>query len=84
MRKADIADAVPIGGATVWKSRGALTMLPAMLRKFMRALAIGVACSGAATAEPRSGAKLAAIDPSVRPQQAQSEQRLQRIKSLRR
>ena len=41
----------------------------AMLRKFIVALAIGAGCAGVATAEPRSGIDISAIDPSVRPQQ---------------
>ena len=40
----------------------------AMVRKFMLALAIGLAGAGAATAEPRSGIDISAIDPAVRPQ----------------
>jgi putative endopeptidase len=40
-----------------------------MLRWFILALAIGVAWPGLLVAEPRSGIDLAAIDPSVRPQE---------------
>jgi Peptidase family M13 len=48
---------------------GALVYSAAMLRRFILALAIGAACPGAATAEPRSGIDISAIDPTVRPQQ---------------
>jgi putative endopeptidase len=39
-----------------------------MLRKFILALAVGLAFSGTAMAEPRSGIDVSAIDPAVRPQ----------------
>ena len=50
-----------INGASVYPA--------AMLRKFILALAIGVACPGTPMAEPRSGIDLSAIDPAVRPQE---------------
>ncbi|HEY3891753.1 MAG TPA: M13 family metallopeptidase [Bradyrhizobium sp.] len=40
-----------------------------MLRKLFGALGIVAACSGALAAQPRSGIDIAAIDPTVRPQQ---------------
>ncbi|HTB04407.1 MAG TPA: M13 family metallopeptidase [Bradyrhizobium sp.] len=47
---------------------GRLVYCAAMLRKFILALAIGVAFPGMPMAEPRSGIDVSAIDPAVRPQ----------------
>ncbi len=53
-----------------WLEIAAILVYPAtMWRIRIFALAIGAACSGVAMADPRSGIDLAAIDPSVRPQQ---------------